>query len=98
MATSLGNSRGVVIGARTPVQLSASELVPGPGRVIEGYSYIQNTPAAEWTIHHNLGRRLAPTLMLADDPATPVDTDIEFITDNTLIVRWPEPFAGRAEF
>lgn len=61
------------------------------------YSYTQPTPAATWTITHNLGRYPVFNLFTAADPTEPVYTDITYPDNNTAVVEWPTAVAGRAE-
>lgn len=61
------------------------------------FSYRQDTPAATWTVQHNLGRKPAVVLFLDEDPNTPVYTDITYPDLNTVVVEWPSPETGWAE-
>ena len=61
------------------------------------YQHVQSTPAAEWTVAHNLGRYPSMVLRLASAPGEPVHTDITYVDENTALVTWPSPESGWAD-
>lgn len=66
-----------------------------PGGAV--YTFTQATPAAQWTIPHNLGRRPPIVLRLTSDPQEPVYTDVTYVDENTALVTWPSPESGWAD-
>lgn len=74
--------------------------VPGepgpPGPAAGVYSFRQATPAASWTVVHNLGTPREPTVLLDSQPTIPVLTDVEHPDNNTTIIIFPEPVTGWA--
>lgn len=69
---------------------------PGPpGPPGGSYVYEQATPAATWTIEHNLGVKPAVVLELASNPTELIYTDIFYPDLNTIIVEWPNPETGK---
>lgn len=68
--------------------------IPGPPG--EGFIHNQSSPAAEWTVTHNLGRKVIPTLVLTSAPSEPVFTDVVFIDSNSFLVQWTQPESGWA--
>lgn len=58
------------------------------------YTHDQNTPAATWTITHNLGKR--PSVTVVDSGGTEWQTAVEHLSDNQCVVRFSAPFSGRA--
>lgn len=79
--------------------------VPGPegppGTGVPGppggeYVHTQTSPAATWTVVHNLNTRPAMVLFLDTDPSEQVYTDVTYPDLNTAVVEWPTPVAGIA--
>jgi hypothetical protein len=66
-----------------------------PGLPGSHYIYEQATPAATWTIEHNLGVKPAVVLELASNPTELIYTDIFYPDLNTIIVEWPNPETGK---
>lgn len=62
------------------------------------YEHVQNNAAAQWTIPHNLGRSINPTVFIDTYPGIPVWTRIEHPDENTTLVLLPEPHTGVANF
>lgn len=61
------------------------------------YEFIQASPAATWTIQHNLNAYPSFLFFTDGDPDTPVFTDVTYPDSNTAVVTWPSPESGRAE-
>lgn len=92
----------VVVVAAPPV---ATEVVvvpvagpPGPAGAAGGAVYVhtQITPAASWSITHNLGRHPGVILVLTDDTHAVV-TDVDHLSTAQLVLEFPTPVAGRAD-
>lgn len=71
-------------------------VVGPPGAAGGSFSYTQAVPASTWTIHHNLGTRPVPVILLDTDPLAPVWTDMQYVDANTLVLTFPTPVTGRA--
>ena len=66
---------------------------------ILNYTHYQNTPAQDWTITHNLGRK--PSVTILDDQGVLWFADIEHLDNNTLVISFYSsgsglPLAGSA--
>lgn len=61
------------------------------------YTFAQETPAATWTIVHNLNAYPDFLFFLDSDPTVPVFTDVTYPDSNTAVVVWPSAESGRAE-
>jgi len=60
------------------------------------FVHTQTTPAATWTIVHNLNTVLSVVLLIDSIPGEPVFTDITYPDLNTVVVTWPSPETGKA--
>ena len=58
------------------------------------FTYDQTTPSAEWTITHNLGK--FPSVSVADSSGNQWQTEVEYVDQNTCIVRFSAAFSGKA--
>lgn len=58
------------------------------------YRHVQQTPSTEWTIVHGLGKR--PTITISDDTGEEVVGDIDYVDDNTVILRFSAAISGEA--
>lgn len=58
------------------------------------YLHVQDVPAAEWTIVHNLG--FYPNVTVVDSADSAVLGDISYPTVNTVIATFGGAFGGRA--
>lgn len=67
---------------------------PGPSSPGQTYTFNQGTPAATWTIAHNLGQY--PSVTVVDSGGTVVGGDVEYIDLNNLVVSFNLPFGGKA--
>lgn len=56
------------------------------------FEYAQTTPASEWTITHNLGKR--PNVSVYDSEGDEVLIDVEHLNNNTIHILWPVPTSG----
>lgn len=70
-----------------------NELPFDPGGGL-AYIHTQSTPAATWTINHNLGYR--PSVELLDSGSQEIDGDISHPTINQTVVTLSPPTAGLA--
>ena len=62
----------------------------------KNYVHVQDTPAAEWTASHNLGKK--PAVVIVDSADDVVYGDIRYIDDNTVTLTFVGAFSGRAYF
>jgi hypothetical protein len=70
---------------------------PGPAGPAGGATYLYDragVPAATWTIVHGLGRRVHVTI--AGDDGREVDSDVQHVDSNTIVITFAEPFSGTA--
>ena len=71
-------------------------VLEGGGEVDKTFAYTQATPAATWTITHNLGKY--PAVSIVDSAGSAVVGDVEYIDDNTVTITFQSAFAGAAYF
>lgn len=62
----------------------------------KNYVHTQSTPAASWTVSHNLGKR--PAVVVVDSAEDVVYGDIQYINDNTVTLTFSGAFSGKAYF
>jgi len=65
----------------------------GEGRDLN-FIYTQATPAATWTITHNLGK--FPSVSVVDSANTQVYGNVDYINDNSLTLTFTGAFSGKA--
>lgn len=85
----------MVFGTRIPfdvVQVGGSSTPPPPST----FSHHQTTPAAQWNLDHPAGVKRHPVILLDDEPARPVYTDVEHVSDTLTILTFPNPVSGWA--
>lgn len=69
---------------------------PPAGGGGSAYTHVQSTPAATWTVVHNLGLRPVPMAMMIDsDPSSPIYPDAVFPDVNTIVITLPSADTGR---
>lgn len=61
-----------------------------------GYVHTQGTPAAVWSVTHNLGKR--PSVTIVDTAENVVYGDIKYINNNTITLTFSSAFSGKAYF
>jgi len=67
----------------------------GPAGPVGGtYDYVQGTPAAVWTIVHNLGYR--PQVSVVDSANNVVEGDYSYPDANTMVLTFSSAFSGVA--
>jgi hypothetical protein len=102
------NSPGIiVVGQETPIIAHkvpvAAVVAPGIGsRGPQGpmgpagssYVHDQSTPAAIWTINHNLNR--FPAVSIVDSSNKVVEGDIEYLNSNSVRLTFAGAFSGKA--
>lgn len=70
---------------------------PGPaGPPGQSFDYTQSTPAATWTVNHNLGFR--PDVAVFSTGGLVVFAQITHLTLNTTQIDFTAPFSGSAHF
>jgi hypothetical protein len=61
------------------------------------YTHIQTTPAATWTVEHNLGLKPAPIAVLVDSyPDGLAYCDVAYPDSNPAVITLPSAESGRA--
>lgn len=83
--------------ARIAEDQNLQDQIDGGGGNWPRFVHLQPTPAATWTITHNLGAKPDFRLFTDADLTRPVFTDITYPDDNTAVVTWPSAESGRAE-
>ena len=58
------------------------------------FTFDQPTPSDEWTITHNLGK--FPSVSVTDSGGNQWQTAVEYVNENTCIVRFSAAFSGKA--
>lgn len=58
------------------------------------YTHNQTTPAAVWSVEHNLGKY--PMVSVVDSTKAVVYGDITYIDENNLTITFAGAFAGKA--
>ena len=84
----------VVVDRPTVVHAGTPGLQGPPGTGGAGYVHTQATPAATWTINHNLGFR--PSVELIDAGGAEFDAEIVHTSLNQTVVYLDEATAGIA--
>ncbi len=65
-----------------------------PADIGSTYTYLQSSPAAVWTIVHNLGRY--PDITVLDSTGAVCEGDPQYIDGNRLTVSFSAAFSGEA--
>ena len=85
-------------GAQGPQGIQGDQGPQGPvGPAGEGdlnFTYDQPTPSDEWTITHNLGK--FPSVSVTDSSGNQWQTEVDYVDQNTCIVRFSAAFSGKA--
>lgn len=58
------------------------------------YIHEQISPASQWSVVHNLGKR--PSVSVVDSSGRVVFGEINYIDNNTLMIKFKYQFAGKA--
>lgn len=77
-----------------PAAIVLGEMLRGPPGPIGGYTHVQSSPSAAWTINHNLG--VKPTISLYSVGGAEFDGQITHVTDNQAVVNLATAVAGFA--
>lgn len=82
----------------TEAQVVIEEGVSGPqgipGESDKHYEHDQSTPANEWTIEHNLGKK--PAVTIVDSGGTEWQAEVEHLSENVCVARFAYAFSGKA--
>ncbi len=79
------------------VEFAAPRGAPGPTGppgAVDDYVFTQGTPAATWTINHNLGRK--PLVSLLTVGGMEMNADILHVSVNQVQVNFAQATAGSA--
>lgn len=68
--------------------------ISGGGEGDKNYTFTQGTPSSVWTINHKLGK--LPAVSVMDSAGTQVLGDVEYIDDDTCLLRFDYAFSGKA--
>jgi hypothetical protein len=77
----------------SPIVIS-EQIVGIQGAGDAHFVYDQETPSAEWTIQHDLGKN--PAVTIVDTGGNEWFTSVEHISPDSLVIRFSAPFSGRA--
>jgi hypothetical protein len=85
-----------IVTQSVPTSNQYTVLVAGPGQAggQTTFTYTQASPAATWTITHNLNRW--PSVTVVDSGNTVIEPDINYIDANTLQVIFSSATSGKA--
>lgn len=72
----------------------AAALVGGTGGASAYYLHTQATPAAVWTVPHNLG--IYPSVTVIDSAGSQVIADVSYPSLNTVTITFSAALSGRA--
>lgn len=61
-----------------------------------GYTHSQNTPAAVWSVTHNLAKR--PSVTIVDSGENVVIGEVTYTNDNSVVLTFTAAFSGKAYF
>jgi len=89
---------GITVSPINPEQamitLSKLNAVPITYTYERAYIHNQTSPASTWTVAHNLNKY--PSVSVVDSAYEEVIGEVEYLTPNTLEVRFTAPFSGQA--
>jgi|688.fasta_scaffold26324_10 hypothetical protein len=89
---------GITVSPLNPEQamitLSKLNAVPITYTYERAYIHNQTSPASTWTVAHNLNKY--PSVSVVDSAYEEVIGEVEYLTPNTLEVRFTAPFSGQA--
>ncbi len=96
-AGSYPSIKAALIAVQTTLATLQTEIdnitaVPGPPNTF--YRFTQAVPASLWDITHSLGRKAAVTV--TDSAGTPVEGEVEYVSNDRLTITFSSPFAGEA--
>ena len=81
-------------GALLADSIYALAAYPGGGTGDANYVFNQLSPAAVWTVAHNLGKW--PAVTIVDDNDELIYADVEFVDNDSLTITFSTAVAGRA--
>ncbi|WP_018407936.1 hypothetical protein [Methylocystis rosea] len=77
-----------------PAAIVLAEMLRGPPGPIGGYTHVQLSASAAWTINHNLG--VKPTISLYSVGGVEFEGQITHVTDNQAVINLATSIAGFA--
>lgn len=93
-----GQQTTVQVDRTTAVQVAAGVGPRGPagpsGADQDSFNFVQATPAMQWSISHNLGRR--PIVELLSAGGMEIDADVVHLSADQVLVNFVIPTAGSA--
>jgi hypothetical protein len=85
----------VTVTPSSPIPLNITTITAGPvNQPLVSYHFVQNIPAATWTIVHNLG--WYPNVTIQDSAGSIVEGEIAYTSVNALTVTFSSAFSGNA--
>lgn len=86
-----------VVNTPSPEFIDLTEVGPGGGGGgITHYTHVQTTPAATWTVNHNLNGVRNPAVVLDSAPNEILWCDVEVVSQNQLVIQFDSPVTGKA--
>lgn len=58
------------------------------------FTFIQDTASVSWMIAHGLNKY--PSVTIVDSAGTQVEGDVDYISQNVVVVSFSAPFSGKA--
>ena len=62
--------------------------------IVYSHIHTQTTASSQWTVTHNLGK--FPSVTIVDSANMKVIGDIQYVSNNQVIIRFSEAFSGKA--
>lgn len=91
-----GDVLNVVVAPVTNQISIASSGLQGPAATLDRFAYVhtQTSPDSTWVIEHGLGWH--PNITVIDSAGTNVEGDIEYVSENSVTLRFSAGFSGTA--
>lgn len=87
-------SLSIAWSARVPRDGTGNVVIPGGPDVEQDYEHIQLSPLLQWTINHNLGRKVTTDVYTAG--GLKIIAEVANTSNNQVIVTFDTPMAGYA--
>jgi hypothetical protein len=91
---SAGGGRGFSYQWEDATQELHDEIASVSGGAGVSFTFHQSTPVAQWVIDHHLG--LIPNVLLLDGSGQQLIAEVQFPSDQTVVVNHSAPYAGTA--
>lgn len=88
----INNEKQVIKENDTITIIETNENFFSPGD--SNYVHRQDSASGTWTVTHNLGKK--PSVMIVDSADNVVYGDIQYLSNNQLVIRFSGSFSGKA--